>query len=283
LRNEQLEQYLAEASDDLPTVPAVASRVISALDDPDTSLDQARELIESDPSITARILKVSNSSMYGFASSIQNLGQAISLIGSRAVRNLVMAVAMRETYTEFGELEQLLWEHSMAAGPTAAGLASEFVSDIDPDDAFTVGLIHDIGKTALANSHRAEYERVAKRAWEERVEFATIEREAFGFDHAELGARVLEGWSLPETVASVIRSHHDSSALAVLPTHEARLTALVTLTTACLDRLGAGRPASIDDLDITALEAWKFLGLSEPDRVLESCSERVEAARAFAS
>jgi hypothetical protein len=57
----------------------------------------------------------------------------------------------------------------------------------------------------------------------------------------------------------------------------------VTLTTACLDRLGAGRPASIDDLDITALEAWKFLGLSEPDRVLESCSERVEAARAFAS
>ena len=283
--NESLDNYFANASEDLPTVPAVATRVIDALDDPDTGVEEVRELIERDPSLTARILKVSNSSMYGFPMEIQGLGHAMSLVGARSVRNLVMAVAMRETYSVFGPLEQMLWEHSMAAGPVAAALSTEFANDVDPDEAFSVGLLHDVGKTALANSHHDEYEEIVSRATESAEGFSAIERETFGFDHAELGALVVEGWGFPPRAVSVIRHHHDPGALETLPAPEAQLTAIVSVSTACLTRLGAGRPAPVEGIDISELPAWRFLGLdsSKVESTLEICAERIEAARAFAS
>lgn len=285
LGNERLESYLANASDDLPTVPAVATRIIDALDDPDVGVEEVSELIHLDPSLTARILKVSNSSMYGFPMEIQGLGHAMSLVGARAVRNLVMAVAMRETYKVFGPLEQMLWEHSMAAGPATAALAAEFAPGVDADDAFSVGLLHDIGKTALSNSHHDEYEEVTARVFGSDTSFVEAERETFGFDHAELGGRIAKSWALPSRAVAVIQHHHDAGALETLPPEDAQLTALVTVTTGCLARLGAGRPAPFQEFDVSSLPAWGFLGLDESkvDVALEICEERISAAKAFAA
>ena len=282
--NDELEDYLEEASEDLPTVPAVATKVSEILDDPDASLEDVRELIERDPALSARILKVSNSSLYGFSTEIQSLGQAISLVGSRAVRNLVMAVAMRDCYSEFGPLEQNIWEHSMAAGPTALALATALAPELDPDLAFTVGLLHDVGKTALANSHHDEYEALAKRVYAGEVGLCEAERELFGFDHAELGARIVEQWSLPESTATAIAHHHDAD-LCVLGHEDAQMAAIVNVTSGALTKLGAGRPGPVEDVDVTRLAGWQQLGLadSEAGRVLEIASERIEAARAFSA
>lgn len=283
MENERLAAYLEEASQDLPTIPKVATRVIEEIDDPDSSVDSIRALIEQDAALTARVMKISNSSLYSFASEIRSLEQALALLGSRTVRNLVMAVAMRETYSEFGELEQLLWSHSSAAGPVCAALARR-VGGIDPDEAFTLGLLHDIGKAALANSHRNEYEGVFRRVCEQNVRFADAERELFGFDHAELGAHIAERWQLPDSMVSVIRHHHDPETAATLPAPISRMTALVSITTACLSRLGSGRPEAIEALDPCSMPAWQQLGLSDDDLdgLLEICAERIEAAKALA-
>lgn len=280
--DEKLEEYLEEASEDLPTVPAVATKVIDCLDDPDGSLDDVRELIERDPALSARILKVSNSSMYGFSTEIQSLGQAISLVGGRAVRNLVMAVAMRETYAEFGDLEQMMWEHSMAAGPTALAVAAKLAPQLDGDEIFTAGLLHDIGKTALANSHRDEYEALSKTVFAGGAELVDAEREQFGFDHAALGGRVVEQWSLPDSAATVIANHHAED-LVELSRGDAATAAVVSITSGCLNKLGAGRPGPVEDLDVTSLPGWRFLKLGddEVDAVVEICREGVESARAF--
>jgi HD-like signal output (HDOD) protein len=80
-------------------------------------------LIQQDAAIAARILKISNSALYGFPSEIQSLSHAISLLGTMTVRNLVLAASMKETYRRFGFLEKLLWQHSSLAGPVAAMLA----------------------------------------------------------------------------------------------------------------------------------------------------------------
>ena len=283
MRNPRLAAYLEQASQDLPTIPKVATRVIEAIDDPDSSVDDIRTLIEQDPALTARVMKISNSSLYSFATEIRSLDQALALLGSRTVRNLVMAVAMREAYSEFGELEQLLWAHSSAAGPVCAALARK-VGQVDPDEAFTLGLLHDIGKAALANSHRAEYEGVLRRVTEENLRFIDAERDLFGFDHAELGAHVAERWALPAAIVSVIRHHHDADSLDRLPAPLQRMTALVSVTTACLSRLGSGRPAAIEGLDPSKMAAWKRLGLNDGDLddLLAICAERIEAAKAFA-
>jgi putative nucleotidyltransferase with HDIG domain len=282
LNNPKLEAYLDETSQDLPTVPKVAAGVIEAIDDPGSSVEDIRALIEQDPALAARVMKVSNSSLYSFAAEIRSLEQALSLLGSRTVRNLVMAVAMRETYQKFGAIEQLLWAHAAAAGPVCAELARR-VGGIDPDEAFTVGLLHDVGKAALANSHRDEYEAVFQRVRESNLRFADAEREVFGFDHAELGAHVALRWELPGSLVTVIRHHHDADSLATLPSAEGRMTALVSVTTACLTRLGSGRPAAIAALDPSAMPAWQHLGLAAADvkPLLETCAERIEAAAAL--
>ena len=131
-------------------MPLIANQVARAVESPDSSIDDIRSLIEQDSAIAARILKISNSALYGY-------------------------------------------------GAIAA----------DPEVAFTAGLMHHIGKTAIANSHRSEYERVMMTVDNEGRSFIEVEREVFGFSHAELGAAVVQQWGLPDSLVLIIRHHHE--------------------------------------------------------------------------
>ena len=237
----RLASYLKACEGDLPTMPAVASQVVQAVDNPDSSIDDIRRLIEKDAAIAARILKISNSALYGFPSEIQSLTHAISLLGTMTVRNLVLAASMKETYKRFGLLEKLLWQHSSLSGPIAAMLSRYGSLDVDPDVAFTAGLMHHIGKTALANSHRSEYERVMATVYNEGRSFTEVENEVFGFSHADLGAAVVQQWGLPDTLVLTIQHHHNPEMLTQLDDHVARICALTSVTSMCLSKLGVGR------------------------------------------
>ena len=279
--NDKLAAYLEKASRDLPTIPKIATEILEVIEEPETTVEDVRTLIEQDAALSARLLKVSNSSLYSFASEISGLDQALTLLGTRTVKNLIMASAMRASYAEFGPMEQLLWSHSAAAGPVCAALAAR-VGNADRDEAFTLGLLHDVGKAALANSHRQEYEQVFARVREENIRFSIAEREHFGFDHTELGAEVIRRWELPASMAAVIRHHHSPEPPGESETID-RMTALVSVTTACLSRLGSGRHSPIDDLDVTRVWGWKFLSLGDEDvePILAICEERIEASEAL--
>jgi len=274
----RLDSYLQASEGDLPTMPAIANKVVAAVDNPDSSIDDIRSLIDQDAAIAARILKISNSALYGFPSEIQSLSHAISLLGTMTVRNLVLAASMKETYKRFGLLEKLLWQHSAMAGPTAAMLATYRGIGVDPEIAFTAGLMHHIGKTALANSHRAEYERVMMTVYNEGRSFTEVENEVFGFSHAELGAAVVQQWGLPDSLILTIQYHHDAGKLADLDDDVARTCALTTITSLCLSKLGVGRSKPLENLDLAAQPAWAFLELTENDvePILTACIERVK-------
>lgn len=274
----RLESYLKASEGDLPTMPEIAGKVVRAVDDPDSSIDDIRSLIDQDAAIAARILKISNSALYGFPSEIQSLSHAISLLGTMTVRNLVLAASMKETYKRFGLLEKLLWQHSALSGPTAAMLADYRGIAADPEIAFTAGLMHHIGKTALANSHRSEYERVMMTVYNEGLSFTEVENEVFGFSHAELGAAVVQQWGLPDTLVLTIQHHHNPGMLAELDDDVARMCALITVTSLTLSKLGVGRSQPIDDLDLATQPAWAFLDLNENDvePILTACAERVK-------
>ncbi len=280
--SDQLDSYLEASQGDLPTMPAIAGQVVQAVDNPHSSIDDIRGLIEQDAAVAARILKISNSALYGFPSEIQSLSHAISLLGTMTVRNLVLAASMKETYKRFGLLEKLLWQHSSLSGPVAAMLAEYPGISIDPDVAFTSGLMHHIGKTALANSHREEYERVMSIVYNEGRSFTDVETEIFGFSHSELGAAVVEQWGLPESLVLTIRHHHDPGHLAVLDDDVARLCALTTVTSLCLSKLGVGRSRPMDDLDIATLPSWTFLDLGPGDvePILSACADRIKESQA---
>ncbi len=279
--SKKLERYLESTADELPAMPTIARDIVRCVDDPSTSITDIKELIEQDSAIAAKLLKMANSALYGFPSEITNIAHAISLLGTRSVRNLVLAVSLKKTFHRFGLMEQLLWQHSTLAGPVAAKLSEFPRISVNADEAFTAGLLHHIGKTALANSHRDEYERVIQRVYNEDVGFVEAETQQFGFDHTMLGGSIAERWNLPDSLVSVIANHHNSGALAEMPEETARLTALTNITSICLTKLGVGRSNPVDEIDPTQLPAWNYLDLTEDDleQVLEICTEQIKASQ----
>lgn len=250
---------------DLPSVPAIASTVISLVEDPNASAEDLRALIERDPALTARILKVANSSLFGFSRRIDTLRHAIALLGFRTVKNLVLGSSMKEVFKRFGLTERLLWEHATRSGAVAARLSEHPAIDVDSEEAFTVGLLHDLGKIALNNAAPEEYSRVAARVYNEGVSFVAAERDEFGFDHAEIGALVAAKWRLSPRLETAIRLHHAPEALEGLPLEDRRITALVTVTTCICTRLGVGRREPVPGLDPRSHAAWAALGLGPDD------------------
>lgn len=263
---------------DLPSVPAIAATVIALVEDPNASADDLRAVIERDPALAARILKVANSSLFGFSRRIETLRHAIALLGFRTVKNLVLGASMKEVFKRFGLTERLLWEHATRAGAVAARLTDHPSIDVDREEAFTLGLLHDLGKIALNNAAPEEYSRVVARVYNEGVTFVVAERDLFGFDHAELGALVAEKWKLPPRLETAIRLHHTPEALETLPVEDRRLTALATVTTALCTRLGVGRRSPVESFDPRTLPAWAVLGLGPDDfdGVLEMATEVVK-------
>ena len=273
----RIRRYIATVGD-LPSVPGLASRVLKVVEDPSASADDLRRVIEGDPAVAARILKTANSSLYSFSRRIETLQHAISLLGFRSVGNIVLAVALKEVFKHFGLTEKLLWEHATAAGAVAMRLARYPGVGVGHEEAFTAGLLHDLGKIAFHNTSRQKYTEVFARVYNEGLSFVEAERDAFGFDHAALGAEVAVKWKLPKLLEAAIRHHHAPGMLEKLEERERRLTALVTVTTACCTRLGAGRRHPVEDLEVESLPAWAALGLRDDDLepVLARAAEEVE-------
>ena len=219
---------------DLPSIPTITSQVMIAAGDPSTSAEDMQDILEQDPSLSARILKVANSSLYGFRREVETLQHAITLLGFRNVENLVMAASLRDVFKNFGLAEKLIWEHSTMAGVIAARLATMDAVDVPRDAAFTASI--------------------------------EAERDEFGFDHAALGSRVADKWKLPKRLVHAVRyHHHDPDAFGDIPPEHARLAALTTVTSQCCQRLGFGRRSPDLEADPSALPAWTFIGLAEDE------------------
>jgi putative nucleotidyltransferase with HDIG domain len=262
--SQDIEKLVAKVGD-LPAVPSIVSQVAHLVEDPDSSVEDLRRVLENDPALAARILKLANSAIFGFSRRIETLQHAISLVGFRSVKTMVMAASIKGVFKRFGLTERMLWEHSTMAGAVASQLAGYGEIDIDREEAFTVGLLHDLGKIALNNTCEKEYNEVVSRVYNDGLSFVAAEREIFGFDHAELGALVASKWKLSQRLETAIRCHHSPAEMLELADEEKRLTALAVVTTAACTRLGIGRRAPVSQLDLTTLEAWSVLGLGPQD------------------
>jgi putative nucleotidyltransferase with HDIG domain len=280
--NAELETYLKEVRD-IPAMPHVAAEVVRVVEQGDVSAVGLRRIIERDPGIAARVLKVANSALYGFTRQIDTLDHALALLGLHAVRNLVLAASLRQVFARFGLMEKLLFEHSTTCGPVARRLARELSCGAEPEEAFVAGLLHDLGKIVLANSHRTEYEAVVARTYNQRIGFVEAERAAFGFHHGELGGEVARRWQLAPIHEQVIRYHHEPQLFGDLEPAARNMTALVGIASACLVKLGYGRRCPTDVIEPDSLGCWEALSLStdDVDDIVAICSEEAQKARAL--
>jgi putative nucleotidyltransferase with HDIG domain len=219
----------------------VAARLLTLLASPDVEVAEVSELIKSDATLSARMLRCINSAAFGLGRQISDVRQAVALMGFDRTRQITaMCATAAFRGTRHNPELNVCWEHSMAT----AVLANEIATSCEAfaKIAFTAGILHDIGRLGLIVAYPSRYAGAMRAAHEKRVDFLDFEREQFGLDHAEAGRLLAESWELPEEFRIVAGRHHD-------PCEGTEVDLLRITHVACrlADALGYGLAAPRDD------------------------------------
>jgi len=196
----------------LPPFPAVALQLLSLLDNEDVSMKQIVNLLRVDPALSAEILRVSNSALYGLSRRIDNVSHAVVVLGTEVVKRLALTVAIGK-FTRNGSNSAALkrcWDHSMAVALLAERVAGQLHQP--RDRGYTAGLLHDVGALALLTCFPSEYGNMIEVARENSFEQLECERQMFDIDHAAAGGWLARHWNLPDDLVSAISRHHDPEA-----------------------------------------------------------------------
>ncbi len=196
----------------LPTLPHIALQVNAMLQDLNTSIQELQAAIEKDQAIVPKLLKLVNSSFFGLKARISNLKHAIVLLGFNPIRNAIVSLSVIEAFSKQTRLENFdirkFWTHSVAAAVISKHLAHE-IGYASPEDAFTGGLVHDIGKVILCQYLMDLFETVWKSALANHISFYEAEKKELPINHARLGAYLAMKWNLPTILAETIQHHHN--------------------------------------------------------------------------
>lgn len=190
-------------------MPAVALRVLELTSHPHVDVGALTECIENDPALASKILRVVNSSIFGLTERVGKLKQAIAMLGTRALKMLVLGFSLPPNLAARPSSEVLgrYWRHTLYKSVAARELA-ESIFHAAPDDAFLGGLLQNIGMLVLIQDLGETYERFLANVWEEAVELSVEERNVLGFDHQYLSAQLLEHWKLPPDFVEAVGTPH---------------------------------------------------------------------------
>lgn len=202
--------------DQLPTLPAVAAKLLRMTTSDSTSAAEVTRIIESDAGLTAAILRLVRRADLGVRAETITVARAVPLLGFRAVRNAVLSLKLHASFVNAQEPpgtaanRRELWKHSLAVACAAELLAECVTPRPDAGQAFVCGLLHDIGKMALGACLPKSYARAVDRADRYRRCICDEEHELFGLDHTVAGKRLAARWELPESVVECAWLHHHS-------------------------------------------------------------------------
>ncbi|RME19128.1 MAG: HDOD domain-containing protein, partial [Deltaproteobacteria bacterium] len=200
----------------IPSLPSVTARILEESLKEDCELANITSLVKSDPSLSAYMLKLANSAAYRFSDPVKTVDRAITLMGLRAVRNAVLGFSLLRHLSadNRSQMAYELWRHSVACGLACEKLAGYF--RVPPDEAFTIGLLHDAGKFLLLSEFVRADNGYAGRQLLARWSLER-ERTLFGLSHAEIGAALLERWNVPDSICQVVAHHHFNNEKEVYP------------------------------------------------------------------
>jgi HD-like signal output (HDOD) protein len=198
-------------SDQLPMLPEVAVRIIDMSNDRELYAAKISEVIANDPVLSARLLQVSNSSIFPFRHEITNLNQALAILGMQLTMSIAIGFAivdmMRNCESkDSGFDHDAFWRKSVLGAIAAIEMRSE-LKGVEQGDLFVAALMQDVGMIALEHFEGEKYTQLVKGA-RSHLDLIELERRMFGVDHAEIGAAILERWHLPDIHINAVRSSH---------------------------------------------------------------------------
>ncbi len=240
----------------LPTLPEVAQKISKMVEDDKTSATELGRIISTDPAISGRVLRLVNSSFYGFPGRISSISNAIILLGFDVVKSLIISVSVFEMM-EKGILG--LWEHSLGCAIASRFIAKK-VKGCDPEEISVAGLLHDIGKVVVSIQLAEDYEEIKKTITDKKVTFIQAEKEVLDLTHEDIGCWLAESWNLPIGLLEPISCHHHPQ-----QAQQAKVaTDIVHLANFLIRAMGHGSGGDpwVPELN---RKSWERLGLSMQD------------------
>ncbi|MEO1615469.1 MAG: HDOD domain-containing protein [Planctomycetota bacterium] len=257
---------------DIPRFSATASQLVEKLNQGDTNVPSIIQLIECEPTISSQVLRLANSPIYGASRVITTIGHAIVVLGFRCVSQQAIAAA---SGTLFKEGDQENAKHRMATYVQSLGIATaaRFIAkqakNVNPDEAFLGGVVHDVGKLVLFQYAGMEYAKLLEEHPHEKS--LAAELEAYGISHTTLGRQCGIAWSLPHHLCASIEDHH-------VPPSEASAPLTKTLVMASYLakkwQLGFEQEIFAEDLDLE-----QEIAVFESEESAEKCREEFQAIR----
>ena len=197
----------------LPTMSGVVGRVLNLVSNPDANINEVASEISKDPAITASIIKLSNSAYYRASKPVRTVAEAIMTLGLHTVKEMIMVSASKGVLQQDLKGYQLeadqMWMHSLVVAEIARNIVTLKKLPIPKDLAFTAGLLHDIGKVVLTQFFPRKVLDIRDELKNMETTFTEIEKKHFGYDHQEVGLKVLSAWNFPEELKEVVAYHHN--------------------------------------------------------------------------
>lgn len=197
----------------LPSFPTVYLEITQEMESQNADLQDVAKIIAQDPSITAKILQVANSAAMGATEGVNDPVEAVQRLGMSTVRSLVLSAQVFNCFAA-GKLKsfspETLWQHLMTCGGLARAIMHhERAGHAECEDAFTAGMLHDMGQLMLADSLPDEFQKALTLAYEEKIPLAEAERRVFGATHTGLAAYLFGLWGLPAATVEAVAFHHE--------------------------------------------------------------------------
>ena len=192
----------------IPSFRPIVIRLLQVLGDDDASLSKVADLLNSDPGLSAEVLTAANSAIYGIRSHINTISRAIVMLGTEHTKALATQAALDAMRRSIGSHPTVgnCWSHSRACAVVAYWLAPFF--GIQPDRAYTAGLLHDVGRLGLLSLDTKTYAELLENTGTTDEDVLEAERQLLKLDHCEAGARLTLAWGFPEELQLAVSQHH---------------------------------------------------------------------------
>ncbi len=207
-------QELVANVKNLPPVPHAALKLVSLLDQPGVSNSEVVQALRCDNVLTAKLLRACNSPYFGLAEPVSSVDQAVFVLGHQQILHIVLTLAFGSTMVVplpgYAVEASELWRHSLITAIAGETIANDLVDlNVDPPVAFTVGLLHDIGKLVLGQALTPEVQaEIRARVEHGQQSRSEAEKAVLGTDHCEVGALLLQNWHLSDDVVEAVAHHH---------------------------------------------------------------------------
>ncbi len=199
---------LIDRVDRLHSAPQVACQVLTLLQDETIESHELAQCLEADPALASSVLRLVNSSYFGLARNVASLQHAVTFLGSRSLRLAVLSFGLLKQLIKDtpGQVYQDYWRRSLTMASVASRLALHN-SELEADEAYSAGLLSDVGLLLLAQLETKSYIKLYQKVGHSPM-LIESEREMYGFHHGEIGSRLLERWNLPDRLIDAVALHH---------------------------------------------------------------------------